>query len=222
VPEALGLDSFVTLFIRPYFCKGIGPFRWLAASGAAADIVTIDEIIAENFEAAHPIRPWIDLARQYVHFQGLPARIGWLGHTERTRLALAVNQAVANGRISAPIAFTRDHLDAGSVASPFRETENMRDGSDPIADWPLLNAMLACSTGADLVAIHSNTNKSQSAGQTAIADGSELAAERLKAVLDADTGIGIARMADAGYEEAQEVCDRFGVGLAAPAKGRHG
>lgn len=217
VEEAWTLDSFVTLFIRPYFCRGIGPFRWLAASGDPKDIAEVDALIEETFDAQHPIRKWIPMAKRYVKFQGLPARIGWLGHTERSRLALLVNEAVASGRISAPIAFTRDHLDAGSVASPFRETEKMRDQSDPISDWPLLNAMLACSTGADLVALHSNGNKSQSAGQTAIADGTPEAAVRLKAALDGDTGIGIARYADAGYEVAIETCEQFGVGLGRPA-----
>jgi len=213
--EALTLESFVTLFIRPLFCEGIGPFRWIAASGDGKDIAVVDELIEAMFPAGHRIRRWIALAREHVKFQGLPARIGWLGHTERSRLALAVNAAVADGRISAPIAFTRDHLDAGSVASPFRETEKMKDGSDPIADWPILNALLACSTGADLVAVHANVGRMMSAGQTAIADGTVEAAERLLAVLDGDTGLGIARHADAGYQTAIDACERHGVGLAA-------
>ena len=211
--EALTLESFVTLFIRPLFCEGIGPFRWVAASGDSKDIDAVDALIEEMFPAEHRIRRWITLAREHVKFQGLPARIGWLGHTERSRLAMAVNAAVADGRISGPIAFTRDHLDAGSVASPFRETEKMKDGSDPIADWPILNALLACSTGADLVAVHANVGRMMSAGQTAIADGTKEAAERLEAVLDGDTGLGIARHADAGYELAIEACERHGVGL---------
>ena len=173
----------------------------------------MDGLIEALFPAGHRIRRWIALAKKHVQFQGLPARIGWLGHTERSRLALAVNAAVADGRISGPIAFTRDHLDAGSVASPFRETEKMKDGSDPIADWPILNALLACSTGADLVAVHANVGRMMSAGQTAIADGTPEAAERLQAVLDGDTGLGIARHADAGYETAIEACKRHGVGL---------
>ena len=211
--EALTLESFVTLFIRPLFCEGIGPFRWIAASGDAKDIAVVDGLIEAMFPAGHRIRRWITLARQHVQFQGLPARIGWLGHTERSRLALAVNAAVADGRISGPIAFTRDHLDSGSVASPFRETEKMKDGSDPIADWPILNALLACSTGADLVAVHANVGRMVSAGQTAIADGTPEAAVRLEAVLDGDTGIGIARHADAGYAIAIDACKRYGVGL---------
>jgi urocanate hydratase len=213
VAEALTLESFVTLFIRPLFCEGIGPFRWIAASGAAEDIDTIDGLINELFPSGHRIRHWIALAREHVKFQGLPARIGWLGHGERSRLALAVNRAVAAGRISAPVAFTRDHLDAGSVASPFRETEKMQDGSDAIADWPVLNALLACANGADLVALHANGGRMMSAGQTAVADGTPEAAEQLRAVLDGDTGLGIARHADAGYAAALQACERHGIGL---------
>ena len=213
LPEAAALESFVTLFIRPLFCRGIGPFRWVAASGDTRDIDAIDGLIEDTFEAGHPIRHWIEMARRHIQFQGLPARIGWLGHGERSRLALRVNEAVADGRISAPIAFTRDHLDAGSVASPYRETEKMQDGSDAIADWPLLNAMLACSGGASLVAIHSNGNKSQSAGHTVIADGTALAAERLRAVLDADTGLGVTRYAEAGYDEARAAAETAGLTL---------
>jgi urocanate hydratase len=218
VPEAAELESFVTLFIRPLFCQGIGPFRWLAASGDAADIAVIDGIIEATFPPGHAIRKWIPLAKKYIQFQGLPARIGWLGHGERSQLALLVNEAVADGRISAPIAFTRDHLDAGSVASPYRETEKMQDGSEAIADWPILNAMLACCGGATLVAVHANGNKSQSAGHTVIADGTPAAAGRLKAVLDADTGIGIVRYADAGYALALKTRDAAALDLA--AKGR--
>ncbi|HEY9279021.1 MAG TPA: urocanate hydratase, partial [Eoetvoesiella sp.] len=211
--EAAKLESFVTLFIRPLFCQGIGPFRWVAASGDPKDIAAVDDIIDETFDASHPIRHWIAMAKKHIQFQGLPARIGWLGHGERSKLAVRVNQAIAEGRISAPIAFTRDHLDAGSVASPYRETEKMQDGSDAIADWPLLNAMLACSTGASLVAIHANGNKSQSAGHTVIADGSALAAQRLASVLDADTGIGVTRYAEAGYPQAQEIAAHAKLGI---------
>ena len=213
VRDALSLESFVTLFNRPLFCEGIGPFRWIAASGDAADIAVIDSLVEELFQPGHRIRKWISLAREHVAFQGLPARIGWLGHGERSRLALAVNDAVHAGKVKAPVAFTRDHLDAGSVASPFRETEKMADGSDAIADWPILNALLACASGADLVAVHANAGRMMSAGQTAIADGTPLAAERLKAVLDGDTGIGIARHADAGYESARDAAQRNGIGL---------
>ena len=213
VRDALTLESFVTLFIRPLFCEGIGPFRWIAASGDPADIAVIDSLVEELFEPGHRIRKWIALAREHVAFHGLPARIGWLGHGERSRLALAVNDAVRARKVKAPVAFTRDHLDAGSVASPFRETEKMADGSDAIADWPILNALLACASGADLVAVHANAGRMMSAGQTAIADGTPQAAERLKAVLDGDTGIGIARHADAGYESARDAARRNGIGL---------
>lgn len=210
----LSLESFLTMFIRPLFCDGIGPFRWLAMSGDPADIEVIDEIVAQTFSAEHPINHWIPLAQKHVKFSGLPARIGWLGHGERSALALKVNAAVADGRISGPIAFTRDHLDAGSVANPFRETEKMADGSDAISDWPILNAMLACSNGADLVAVHSNGGyANQSAGQTTIADGDSRSADRLRAVLDGDTGIGIVRHAEAGYPVALENRSRFRIGV---------
>ena len=214
--EALTLESFVTLFIRPLFCRGIGPFRWIAVSGDARDIEATEAIATRLFPAEHRLLRWLELARTNVQFQGLPARIGWLGHGERSRFALAVNEAVGCGEISAPVAFTRDHLDAGSVASPFRETEKMADGSDAIGDWPVLNALLACASGADLVAVHANVGRMISAGQTAIADGTPFAAERLQAVLDGDTGLGIARYADAGYEEAARACEAFGVGLGLP------
>ena len=168
--EALELESFVTMFIRPFFCDGVGPFRWLAISGEASDIDEVDGLIGETFSNNHPINHWIAMARKHVRFQGLPSRIGWLGHGERSRLGVAVNSAVASGRLKGPIAFTRDHLDSGSVTSLYRETEKMKDGSDGISDWPILNALLACSGGADLVAVHSNSNSSQSAGQTLVAD----------------------------------------------------
>lgn len=202
--DAFGFGSFVDLFIRPLFCEGIGPFRWIAPSGDAKDIETIDNLIEENFSPNHRIVQWIRMARTHVKFTGLPARIGWLGYGERSRLALLVNDAVRDGRISAPIAFTRDHLDSGSAALPHRETENMADGSDAIADWPILNALLNCASGADLVAIHGLGARGVSAGVTVIADGTEDAATRLVRVLDGDTGIGVLRHADAGYERAQE------------------
>jgi urocanate hydratase len=202
--EAFGFGSFVDLFIRPLFCEGIGPFRWIAPSGDPKDIETIDDLIEENFSPNHRIVQWIRMARSHVKFTGLPARIGWLGYGERSRLALLANDAVRDGRISAPIAFTRDHLDSGSAALPHRETENMADGSDAIADWPILNALLNCASGADLVAIHGLGARGVSAGVTVIADGTEDAAARLVRVLDGDTGIGVLRHADAGYERAQE------------------
>jgi urocanate hydratase len=211
VADAFRIRSFVDLYIRPLFCQGMGPFRWLAVSGNPQDIYTIDDMILETFSSNHPISSWIRLARQHVKFTGLPARIGWLGYGERSRLALLVNEAVASGRISAPIAFTRDHLDSGSAALPHRETENMKDGSDAIADWPILNALLNCASGADLVAIHGLGGRGVSAGLTIVADGNPATSERLKRVLDGDPGIGVLRHADAGYDIAIEQADRFGL-----------
>jgi urocanate hydratase len=216
VDNAFDIGSFVDLYIRPLFCEGMGPFRWIAVSGNPKDIHTIDDIILANFSQNHPIVPWIEKAREHVQFTGLPARIGWLGYGERSRLGLLVNEAVADGRISAPIAFTRDHLDSGSAAMPHRETENMRDGSDAIADWPMLNALLNCASGADLVAIHGLGSRGVSAGVTIVADGTPSAAERLKRVLDNDPGIGVLRHADAGYETAIEQAGKTGY---APASG---
>jgi urocanate hydratase len=211
VDDAFRVRSFVELYIRPLFCQGIGPFRWIAVSGDPQDIYTIDDMILETFSSNHPISSWIKLAREHVQFTGLPARIGWLGYGERSRLALLVNEAVASGKISAPVAFTRDHLDSGSAALPHRETENMKDGSDAIADWPILNALLNCSSGADLVAIHGLGGRGVSAGLTIVADGNPATAERLKRVLDGDPGIGVLRHADAGYDIAIEQADRFGL-----------
>jgi urocanate hydratase len=216
VEDAFRMRSFVDLYIRPLFCQGIGPFRWIAVSGDPQDIYTIDDMILETFSSNHPISSWIRLAREHVKFTGLPARIGWLGYGERSRLALLVNEAVASGRISAPIAFTRDHLDSGSAALPHRETENMKDGSDAIADWPILNALLNCASGADLVAIHGLGGRGVSAGLTIVADGSSAIAERLKRVLDGDPGIGVLRHADAGYDIAVEQADRFGLSATVP------
>jgi urocanate hydratase len=216
VEDAFRMRSFVDLYIRPLFCQGIGPFRWIAVSGDPQDIYTIDDMILETFWSNHPISSWIRLAREHVKFTGLPARIGWLGYGERSRLALLVNEAVASGRISAPIAFTRDHLDSGSAALPHRETENMKDGSDAIADWPILNALLNCASGADLVAIHGLGGRGVSAGLTIVADGKPATADRLKRVLDGDPGIGVLRHADAGYDIAVEQADRFGLSATVP------
>jgi urocanate hydratase len=216
VEDAFRMGSFVDLYIRPLFCQGIGPFRWIAVSGDPQDIYTIDDMILETFSSNHPISSWIRKAREHVQFTGLPARIGWLGYGERSRLALMVNEAVASGRISAPVAFTRDHLDSGSAAMPHRETENMKDGSDAIADWPLLNALLNCSSGADLVAIHGLGSRGVSAGVTIVADGAPATAERLKRVLDGDPGIGILRHADAGYDIAIEQAERTGLSATLP------
>jgi urocanate hydratase len=213
VNDAFTMRSFVELFIRPLFCQGIGPFRWLAISGDPGDIHRIDSLILSSFPSNHRIIPWIRTAREHVQFTGLPARIGWLGYGERKQLALAVNQLVAHGELTGPIAFTRDHLDSGSATLPHRETENMRDGSDAISDWPLLNALLNCASGADLVAIHSMGDWAQSAGVTTVADGSEGAAERLSRVMDNDTAIGVLRHADAGYEESVRYAEAHSLGL---------
>ncbi|NJK79509.1 MAG: urocanate hydratase [Chloroflexaceae bacterium] len=215
VEQAMTIDIFTERYIRPLFCKGIGPFRWLALTGNAHDIAMIDDMILEAFAENELVCNWIRLARQYIPFQGLPARIGWLGHGERTRLGLLVNQAVREGRLSGPIAFTRDHLDAGGMAHPYIGTERMLDGSDAIADWPLLNALLNCSAMADLVAIHSGgggyAGYMTSSGVTLIADGSSEADYRLEHVLNADTGIGVLRYADAGYTIAQDMARTSGL-----------
>jgi urocanate hydratase len=216
VEDAFRMRSFVDLYIRPLFCEGIGPFRWIAVSGDPKDIYTIDDMILKTFSSNHPIASWIEKAREHVKFTGLPARIGWLGYGERSRLALMVNDAVASGRISAPIAFTRDHLDSGSAALPHRETENMKDGSDAIADWPILNALLNCSSGADLVAVHGLGGRGVSAGVTIVADGNPATAERLKRVLDGDPGIGVLRHADAGYDIAIDQAKRTGLSATLP------
>jgi urocanate hydratase len=219
VEDAFKMRSFVDLYIRPLFCQGIGPFRWIAVSGDPQDIYTIDDMILRSFSSNHPIMSWIEKARDHVKFTGLPARIGWLGYGERSRLALMVNEAVAEGKISGPIAFTRDHLDSGSAAMPHRETENMRDGSDAIADWPLLNALLNCASGADLVAIHGLGSRGVSAGVTVIADGNSATAARLQRVLDGDPGIGVLRHADAGYDLAVEQAACTGLSATVPAAG---
>jgi urocanate hydratase len=217
VEDAFKMHSFVDLYIRPLFCQGIGPFRWIAVSGEPQDIYTIDDMILRSFSSNHPIVSWIEKARDHIKFTGLPARIGWLGYGDRSRLALMVNEAVAEGKISGPIAFTRDHLDSGSAAMPHRETENMRDGSDAIADWPLLNALLNCASGADLVAIHGLGSRGVSAGVTIIADGDPATAARLQRVLDGDPGIGVLRHADAGYDLAVEQAARTGLSATVPA-----
>ena len=204
VENAFDIPVFTESYLRPLFERAIGPFRWIALSGEAKDIEVIDQYILETFPDNDIISNWIKLAREHVPFQGLPARIGWLGHEERTQLALAVNDLVASGQLSAPIAFTRDHLDAGAMAHPNIMTENLKDGSDAIADWPLLNALIASSSKADLVAIHSGgggyAGFMQSAGITLIADGSPEAAERIKLAITNDTSLGVLRYADAGYQ----------------------
>ena len=205
LPQALDIAVFTEAYLRPLFCRGIGPFRWIALGGDPADIRRIDELVLEEFPDNRSVCRWIELASRHIPVEGLPARIGWLGHGERTRLALRVNALVREGKL-APVAFTRDHLDAASMAHPHIMTERMRDESDPIADWPLLNAMLSCSSQADLVAIHSGgggyAGTMTSSGVTLIADGSAAADDRLLLTLDNDTGLGVLRYADAGYPEA--------------------
>ncbi len=213
--DAFDIPIFTEAFLRPLFSRAIGPFRWIALSNAREDIARIDAHILEAFPDNRIVSNWIRLARDNVPVEGLPARIAWLGHGERTELALAVNRMVREGVLSGPVAFTRDHLDAGAMAHPNIMTENLRDGSDAIADWPLLNAMAMCSSQADLVAIHSGgggySGYMTSAGVTVIADGSAEADERIALALTNDTALGIMRYADAGYPEALEEAGAKGV-----------
>lgn len=205
VSRAFDIPIFTEAYLRPLFCRAIGPFRWIALSNDSEDIRVIDDYLLQRFADNKIVSNWIHLARQYVPFEGLPARIAWLGHGERTELALEVNRMVADGRLKGPIAFTRDHLDAGAMAHPNIMTENMQDGSDGIADWPLLNALMNCASMADLVAIHSGgggySGYMTSSGVTTVADGSPAAAQRLQLVMTNDTSIGVMRYADAGYAE---------------------
>lgn len=217
VEDAFEIDIFTARYLRPLFCKGIGPFRWIALTGNPEDIYTIDRMVLENFAANELAVNWIKLAGKHIQFEALPARICWLGHGERTKLALTVNEAVKSGKLSGPIAFTRDHLDGAAMTHPRIGTEGMLDGSDAISDWPLLNALLNTASAADLVAIHSGgggyAGYMTSAGATIIADGTEDAATRLSTALTADTGIGVLRFADAGYEEALETAHQNKLGL---------
>jgi len=209
VGNAFDFPGFVPAFIRPLFMEGKGPFRWVALSGDPADIARTDEAVLELFPENASLRRWIRMAQERVPFQGLPARIGWLGYGERAKAGLRFNEMVASGEVSAPIVIGRDHLDSGSVASPYRETEGMRDGSDAIADWPLLNALLNTAAGASWVSIHhgggTGIGYSQHAGMVVVADGSPLAAQKLGRVLTTDPGMGVIRHADAGYDRAIEV-----------------
>ena len=204
--RAFDIPIFTEAFLRPLFARAIGPFRWIALSNEPDDIARIDDLLLDLFPDNRIITNWVALARRHVPFEGLPARIAWLGHGERTELALAVNRLVANGELKAPVAFTRDHLDAGAMAHPNIMTENMKDGSDAIADWPLLDAMMLCASKADLVAIHSGgggyAGYMTSAGVTLVADGTPEAAARLELSLTNDTSLGVMRYADAGYAEA--------------------
>ena len=206
VADAFTIPGFVPEYIRPLFCEGKGPFRWVALSGDPADLHRTDRLVLELFPENEHLRRWITLAQERVAFQGLPARICWLGQGERARFGLALNDLVAKGELSAPIVIGRDHLDTGSVASPFRETEAMRDGSDAIADWAILNALLNTASGASWVSFHHGggvgIGNSLHAGQVIVADGTPSAARRLTRVLTNDPGIGVARHAEAGYPEA--------------------
>jgi len=213
--RAFDYPGFLPAYIRPQFCEGRGPFRWVALSGDPADIAATDAAAMEEFPDDEGLSRWIHLAKERVAFQGLPARICWLGYGERHRLGLRFNEMVKKGQLKAPIVIGRDHLDSGSVASPYRETESMLDGSDAIADWPLLNALVNTASGATWVSIHHGggvgIGRSIHAGMVAVADGTDLAAEKLACVLVADPGMGVIRHADAGYDRAIEVADQRGV-----------
>jgi urocanate hydratase len=215
VANAFDFPGFVPAFIRPLFCEGKGPFRWAALSGDPADILATDRAILELFPENASLRRWIQMAEAKVPFQGLPARICWLGYGERAKAGLAFNELVRTGEVKAPIVIGRDHLDSGSVASPNRETESMRDGTDAVADWPLLNALVNTSAGASWVSIHHGggvgIGYSQHAGMVVVADGTDLAAQKLERALTTDPGTGVMRHADAGYERAIEVARERGV-----------
>ncbi|MFL5607359.1 MAG: urocanate hydratase [Gemmatimonadaceae bacterium] len=217
VADAFQIPGFIPEYIRPLFCEGKGPFRWVALSGDPADIRRTDELVLELFPDDEHLRRWITLARERIHFQGLPARICWLGQGARARFGVALNDLVARGELSAPIAIGRDHLDTGSVASPFRETEGMRDGTDAVSDWPILNALLNVASGASWVSFHHGggvgIGNSLHAGQVIVADGTPEMRVRLERVLTNDPGLGVARHADAGYESALETARREGIDL---------
>ena len=215
VTRAFDFPGFVPAFIRPLFCKGSGPFRFAALSGDPADIARCDRELLELFPEDAHLRRWLELARERVSFQGLPARICWLGYGDRAKAGLRINELVRSGELKAPIVIGRDHLDTGSVASPYRETESMKDGSDAIADWPILNALLNASAGAHWVSVHHGggvgIGYSLHAGMVVVADGSEDARERLECVLTTDCGMGVVRHADAGYDIAIETADSKGI-----------
>jgi urocanate hydratase len=206
VADAFSIPIFTEAFLRPLFARAIGPFRWIALSGEASDIAKIDDYALERFADNKILSNWINLARKSIPIEGYPARIAWLGYGDRSELALAVNTMVRESKLDGPVAFTRDHLDAGAMSNPYIMTQNMKDGSDAICDWPLLDAMANCSSKADLVAIHSGgggySGYMTSAGVTVIADGTTEAAGRLKLALDNDTSLGVMRYADAGYDDA--------------------
>ncbi len=217
VERAFDFPGFVPAFIRPLFCEGKGPFRWVALSGDPEDIYKTDEVILHEFSENHRLCSWIREARKKIAFQGLPARICWLGYGERARFGRIINDMVAKGELSAPIVIGRDHLDCGSVASPNRETEGMKDGSDAVADWPILNAMINSVNGASWVSVHHGggvgMGYSLHAGMVIVADGTEAAAKRLERVLTSDPGMGIVRHADAGYDLAKQTAKRNGINI---------
>jgi urocanate hydratase len=212
VADAFEIPGFVPEYIRPLFCEGKGPFRWVALSGDPADIEATDELACEIFPHNEDLQRWMRLAREKVQFQGLPARICWLGYGERAEFAVAMNDLVARGKVQAPIVIGRDHLDCGSVASPYRETEAMRDGSDAIADWPILNALLNTAAGASWVSLHNGGGVgigwSLHAGQVTVVDGTEASGRRAGRVMTCDPGLGVLRHADAGYPEALDCAER--------------
>ena len=222
--RAFEFPGFIPAYIRPLFCEGKGPFRWVALSGDPADIRRTDQAVLDLFPDNHHLRRWITMAQDRVEFQGLPARICWLGYGERDRAGLVFNDLVARGEVAAPIVIGRDHLDCGSVASPYRETEAMLDGSDAIADWPLLNAMVSISSGASWVSIHHGggvgIGRSIHAGQVCVADGTPLAAQKLERVLTNDPGMGVIRHVDAGYDRAIEVAQERDVVIPMAADSR--
>jgi len=218
VENAFDFPGFVPAYIRPQFCEGKGPFRWAALSGNEEDIYRTDEAIKELFPEKEALHRWIDLAQEQVHFQGLPSRVCWLGYetdeeglTERAQFALKINDLVAEGEIEGPIVVTRDHLDAGSVASPHRETEAMKDGTDAVADWPILNALVNTAAGADIVSVHDGggvgIGNALHSNNHVVLDGSDLAAKKAKRVYTTDPGMGVIRHVDSGYERAEEVAE---------------
>jgi urocanate hydratase len=217
VAKAFNFPGFVPAYIRPLFCRGVGPFRWVALSGDPQDIYRTDAAVKALLPDDAQLHRWLDLAQRRIRFQGLPARICWLGLGDRAKVGLAFNEMVARGELSAPIVIGRDHLDSGSVASPNRETEGMRDGSDAVSDWPLLNALLNCASGATWVSIHHGGGVgmgfSQHAGVVIVCDGSEAAARRIARVLTNDPASGVMRHADAGYEEAITCAERCELNL---------
>jgi urocanate hydratase len=217
VKNAYDFPGFIPAYIRPMFAEGRGPFRWAALSGDPNDIAVTDNLILDLFPEDAVLNQWIHLARDKVKFQGLPARICWLGYGERAQFGERINDLVKKGKVQAPIVIGRDHLDCGSVASPYRETEAMKDGSDAIADWPILNALLNTASGASWVSFHhgggTGIGYSLHAGQVIVADGTDEMTDRLNRVLTNDPGIGVARHADAGYEEAMDFAKRKGIKL---------